>query len=136
MSRILSDARERLEEISVIVGEPQSDPDLYRQTLAELGFRITDETFLKEDGKYYAVIKAERTDKPVEPMTGAGLLYGPVLIKKGEPLFREYLIRQRQVFDGILKKLDEADQAADHPRRLEIYERIALADEALAQCGK
>ena len=148
MSRILEAARGRLEDVRVIVGEPQSDLDRYRRTLCGLGYRIDDEAFLKEDGKYYSVIRAVRSGAADQPavneaadqpavsetadLTEAELLYGPVLIKKKDPLFIQYLREQRAVKDAIIRQLDRSGQPAGHPRRLTLIDEITLIDGVLA----
>ena len=45
--------------ISVLVLGPQSDPEKVRAALRRLGFAITREKLIFEDGKYYPVIRAE-----------------------------------------------------------------------------
>ena len=131
MSRILENAKDRLGGIREIIGEPQSDLDLYRKKLNELGFVIADEAFLKEDGKYYTVIRAVPGETGHIACTEAELLYGPLLLKKRDPLLMEYLSGQRGVCEEILRKMDEAGLAPDHPRRAEVLERMAVIDSAL-----
>ena len=131
MSRILENAKDRLGGIREIIGEPQSDLDLYRKKLNELGFVIADEAFLKEDGKYYTVIRAVPGETGHIACTEAELLYGPLLLKKRDPLLMEYLSGQRGVCEEILRKMDEAGLASDHPRRAEVLEKIAVIDSAL-----
>ena len=134
MSRILENAKDRLSGIKEIIGEPQSDLDLYRKKLAELGFVIAEEAFLKEDGKYYTVIKAVPGDTGGIYLTEAELLYGPLLLGRRDPLLMEYLREQRAVCEEILSRMNEAGLAPDHPRRAEITAKIALIGSALQEC--
>ena len=59
MEEILLRDPEKTRSISVLVLGPQSDPEKVRAALRRLGFAITREKLIFEDGKYYPVIRAE-----------------------------------------------------------------------------
>ena len=59
MEEILLRDPEKTGAISVLVLGPQSDPEKVRAALRRLGFAITREKLIFEDGKYYPVIRAE-----------------------------------------------------------------------------
>ena len=59
MEEILLRDPEKTGSISVLVLGPQSDPEKVRAALRRLGFAITREKLIFEDGKYYPVIRAE-----------------------------------------------------------------------------
>ena len=58
---------------SAMVLGPQSDPDKVRAALRVLGFTITDERLIYEDGKYYPVLRAVRTEAEAEGSRPASL---------------------------------------------------------------
>ena len=63
MEEILLRDPEKTGAISVLVLGPQSDPEKVRAALRRLGFAITREKLIFEDGKYYPVIRAESAVK-------------------------------------------------------------------------
>lgn len=63
MEEILLRNPEKTESFSVLVLGPQSDPEKVRAALRRMGFAITKEKLVFEDGKYYPVIRAESVGK-------------------------------------------------------------------------
>lgn len=92
-----------------LVLSPQSHIEEVRALLAAEGFVITDEQMCRESGKYYTVMCATHEESPAgdEPpvkLSDEELFFGPVLIKKREPLFLEYVAGMR---DKAKKRLSE-----------------------------
>ena len=133
MSRILKRAEKLLPLFSIIVAEPQSDLDVLRQTLYELGFDISEEDMIREDGKYYACIKAisAAPDKRQALPERAGLLYGPLLIRDKNPVLREYLEKRERVNTGILTQMKKAGKEENSPEYQAIFRELALVKEVL-----
>lgn len=59
-ARILQDGADKLACMQTVIVQPQSELWLVRQTLMRLGYRITAEDMVKEDGKFYTAIRAQR----------------------------------------------------------------------------
>lgn len=57
-NKILSDSLDIVRECKQLVLQPQSEIHLVREYLKEIGYRITYEDMLIEDGKYYVIINA------------------------------------------------------------------------------
>lgn len=123
---------------AALVLGPQSDPDKVRSALRALGFAIGEERLLFEDGKYYPVIWASEDpdpadgaadgasfapDVPQELRQAAEDLFGPVLLRKRDPVLHEYLVRQSRVLEKILASVREAAAKA----RVEGPERERVA---------
>ncbi|MCR5295045.1 MAG: class I SAM-dependent methyltransferase [Lachnospiraceae bacterium] len=126
---ILKRGEERLRLFDAMVLSPQSDPDEVRRALSGYGFFIRDEVFLREDGKYYALILAERGDaREGRELSMAEALYGPVLLEKRDPLLLDYLKKQLALRARIREQLSgsrnpEAAEAA--------LERIGREEEVI-----
>ena len=56
--KILEEGAEKLAGMRWVILQPQSEPWLVRKSLRNLGYFITDENMIWEEGKYYAVMKA------------------------------------------------------------------------------
>ncbi len=112
IARILSDKADVVQSAVELVLEPQSEYESVRETVSELGFNIIDEEMIVECGKYYPVIKAVRSEN-IQQIQKYELLYGPCLIKKKNPILKEYLEREKKRLNNILDELlcNMADKA-------------------------
>ena len=128
--QILEKAGERATAFDEMVLSPQSDPDRVRYRLAEMGFVIKDEAMLIDEGKYYVVIRAEHAEDLCPEMTQAEAMYGPVLLKKQDPVLRTYLTRQENVFRKVMDNLRKAGRGPDDARYREITEEQEVLLEA------
>lgn len=90
MSDILERGRECVRRALQMVLQPQSDQDLVRKKVHELGFRITDEKSCFEDGKYYVAFSCEPGTEE-QPYNAAEYLYGRFLPEKKDPVYRKFL---------------------------------------------
>lgn len=86
-----------------LVLSPHSDVDAVRAFLYRNSFVITDESIVKEDGKFYFVLRAENGNAPVPE--GAALHYGLPLLKRRDPLLREFLERELALREKIIENL-------------------------------
>ena len=131
MEDILLREPEKTKSFSALVLGPQSDPDKVRAAVRKLGFMIEDERLIYEDGKYYPVLRAvsekEKKDADgTEPAFAPGIppercleamdMFGPVLLKRRDPVLLEYLTRQTAVQEKILESVSRAAQESRHLR--------------------
>ncbi len=101
-----------------LVLSPQSHIESVRELLDAEGFVFIDERMCREGGKYYTVMSVRH--ESVEPfgvmyrtshtLSDEELFFGPVLIKKGEPLFYDYV---REMRDKAKKRLSEINRKND-----------------------
>jgi tRNA (adenine22-N1)-methyltransferase len=123
-----------------LVLQPQSEPDKLRMYLYEIGYKIIDEVFLKDDGKYYTVIRAklgmsgQETEKQEKKLAPAGstlrkaeLLYGPVLLRKKDALLRSYISRQLEKN----KELKERLLASPTPKSLSRVKELSKEEKIM-----
>ena len=135
---ILERAGEKAAAFDEMVLSPQSDLDLVRQKLTEMGHTIDDEEMLIDEGKYYTVIRSVRNSdlhpgrehpKESEAYT-AELLYGPVLLEKRHPVLWEYLKKQEKTLTAILENLENAGRGPDDERYREVTMKMEVLREA------
>lgn len=126
-----------------IILQPQSELARVRQYLREHLFQIVDEDMIIEDGKYYPMMKAvpvkednfwrflpESTILPCD-------MYGPILLKNGNPSLRKYLVKQHKQLNKILKELEgQPDSEAISIRKQEVIEEISLNESAYTILGE
>ena len=83
---------------------------------------------LREDGKYYTVMRAVAGQDP-DPWSPAGFGYGRHLLRQRPPVLREFLEKKRETCRNIRESL--AREAKPSPRRQEVEERLRELEELL-----
>ena len=127
MCRILQDATAFLEAGRELILQPQSEWFKVRRLLSVSGYRIIQEWFLEEEGKYYVVIKAgpaPETDRESRAGTLAEdaandfiCRYGAFLLDRRDPVLIAYLKKEAQKKRQILHNLSETDDKQRQRRR-------------------
>ena len=136
MRQILDEAGDRVRLFSEIVASPQRDAESFRGFLINhLCFQIIDEEMIKEDGKYYPVIKAVRCEGENVLLLPdqAELRYGPVLLKKQNPVLKEYLLKKEELHQKVLTGLQLSVNGSERTR--EVEEEIDIIRKALSRFG-
>ncbi len=117
IARILTD-HAIPESVTELILAPQSEFADVRRCVREIGFVITDEDMVLEDGKFYPIIKAARGTPQSEPDPGAADdgsdtvdrqeledNFGPILLANRHPVLHKWLERELAVTDDILSNL-------------------------------
>lgn len=132
MERILNDGAKVREGFQELILQPQSDLPHFRHFLSEIGWEIVQEEMIKEDGKFYPMMKAVRNK------TGKKLTYteeeawfGPLLLKERHPVLKEYLQREASIREKILENLSKAPSVSAKDRLAEVKEEMELIHTAL-----
>lgn len=139
--RILDSGRKIACHAKELVLSPHSEWYEVRSYLFENGFGIVDENMIKEDGKFYVIIKAV----PIKAgecedclcftrgavMDKAELHFGPVLLNKKHPVLLEYLEKERDTCCKILYNLKQNAAASSAARWDEIMEWKNIIEEAI-----
>ena len=110
--RILKEGADVAGQADELVLSPHSEWYEVRCFLADNGYEITDEDMLKEDGKYYVIMKAVRMNEPKSVQADAQsdedeLRFGSVLMKKRHPVLIEYIEKELDTCAKIKKNLTE-----------------------------
>ena len=94
---------------------------------------IIDEDFLQEDGKFYTIIKAIKNTgtKKLPQMDNVELKYGPVLLRKENPVFQEYLMEEQHKMQELQNRLSLQDTVSSKRRRKELEEELLLLARAM-----
>lgn len=127
ITRILSEGAQKLIGVKELILSPQSELFLVRGWLRKNGWRTEKEAMLKEEGKYYTVIKAvlglgeEAQTDPVKDR------YGGYLLENRNPVLKEYLIQETETLHRILASLSKGQEK----QTKELREKLSMAEEAL-----
>ncbi|MDT3843736.1 MAG: class I SAM-dependent methyltransferase [Bacillota bacterium] len=114
-----------------LILSPQSDIMEFRRFLNRKGLVIVREKMVKDAGKYYTVMDTElREEGSALPEDSIFLRFGACLIREKDPVFREYLEKERQVSLQILSELEHQDSGRSRERARELREYLAAIKEA------
>jgi len=108
--------------------QPQSEIFKVRHFLHENGYAIVDEQIVKEEGKYYFIIKA----LPGQQHYEEEFLYeyGEILLREKTPLMMEYLERELNKYHKIMESLSGNASEASRVRRQEMKSCILKLEKA------
>ena len=128
---ILSEGRKQVEKMKEFIIQPQSEIRRVREYLRDAGYRVVQEDMVREDGKFYPVMKAVRGRE--EDLTEAELEFGKFLLREGHPVLREYLEREERLCHKVLEELENQDTERAVRRAGEIRRRLALLKETVSR---
>ena len=126
MRQILIDGESHLKHGIGLVLQPQSEQDVVRSYLQTSGYIIVDERFLIEDEKFYTIIKAKKDVGNNREMDMAELLYGPVLIRKKDPLLLRFVELEYEKKKAIYEALKDQDTESARKRCAQLEHMLAL----------
>lgn len=144
MCRILTEGMELARTMKRLILSPQSELADVRAFLEQQGFAIVDEAMVEEDGKYYTVICARPAcgKKYIMEDEGEQLLqrkYGACLLRRNDPVLREFLEREEKKYVRILDRLaaangpDSAEGGRRAEREKEVKAELLLIRQALCR---
>lgn len=131
MIHILEEGRELWDNIPCWVLSPQSELQKMRRFLMEQAFFVEQETMIKEDGKYYVVMRAVRT--PVASTDDGREIsyrYGKSLLETKDPVLTEYLENEEVQLGEILKGLSKGETESAEKRMRELKTELSWNKEA------
>lgn len=118
--QILDRGKDKLDNVKTLILDPHRDLTAVRKKLVSLGYRIVDETMVYEKKIYYSIMKWEK-GSPAIPYSVSDLEFGPVLRKKRQPIFLEWLSVQ---FSKVNLLLDGALSKEQRKKYIDLYHRL------------
>lgn len=109
---IVTKGKDVITQNTILVVSPQSEVGEFRHFLVSHGFEIEDEQMLKEDGKYYFIIKCRKSEGSVgSEFSETQYQYGWKLLDSKDKTLYEYLIKEKETNEGISNsiKKDESN---------------------------
>lgn len=132
--QILDQSPEVVKELKEFILQPQSELHKVREYLNTHGFASVEENMIKEDGKFYPMMKM--IHKEEEPYTVEELYYGRRLLKDQNPVLHEYLQKERKMKEQIKSGLEKSDSDSAKERVAELAEDLRRIQEALKAFDK
>ncbi|MCX7883875.1 MAG: class I SAM-dependent methyltransferase [Caloramator sp.] len=110
ISSLIDDEIEKAKSVKYLILQPAKYPEVLRKYLFASGFKIYDEDLVKDDNKYYHIIKVtEGLNNLYEKE--ADYYLGLKLIEKRHPLLKDYINFKIKEFNKILKELSLENQS-------------------------
>ncbi|MCI8326965.1 MAG: SAM-dependent methyltransferase [Lachnospiraceae bacterium] len=139
MYRILSQSRLVFEGAKEIILQPQSEQEQLRRNLIGDGWKILEEDMVEEDGKYYPMMRISmyfsekvRQKNLYEDAKDIEYLYGAYLLDGKHPILKEFLKKQGELYQNLLKELSALPENPGVKKRIAQIERKAdLTKEAV-----
>lgn len=125
---ILEKGEEILSGVENLVLQPQSEIHLVRKYLHEKGYEITVEDMVKDEGKYYPMMKAKHGEQ--KGWKDYEYRWGKYMIEQKNPVLKEFLEREYHTYEKIREELKK--QQGEHiGRRLkEVEEKLGMMEKA------
>lgn len=136
MAAILTEGREVVASLDELILQPQSELEEFRIFLDKQGYAIVKEDMVKEDGKFYPMMKVvpggrQSSEGKIPPVLA--YKYGGLLLQEKHPVLKEYLQYQIEKQKDILGRISEGtDEKRMEKRRGEVEAELASLKEALA----
>lgn len=124
MTGILERGQKQLAAVETFVLQPQSETEEVRRYLHGHGFCILDENMVKDEGKFYLLIKAKHGQESA--WSDGEYRYGRYLIRRGDACFLEYLQKEEHTLAEILERLQGRREERAAARAAQIREDLAL----------
>lgn len=136
MIKILSDYPEATASLKELILQPQSEVGEVRHFLHKQGYEITKEHMLKEDGKFYVMMRAVKAAGPQAYETECDYRYGKLLMEEQHEVLEEYLERERRLRLDVLAALEGQDTENARLRRESLNREFSLIEEAVSRMKK
>ena len=130
MIKILSDYPEATASLKELILQPQSEVGEVRKFLHTQGYEITKEHMLKEDGKFYVMMRAVKSNVPQMYETECDYCYGKLLLEEKNEVLSEYLERESRLRNDVLTALAGQDTENARLRRESLNREFSLIEEA------
>ena len=126
-----------------LILQPQSELRKVRKFLREHKYKIIDEDMVLEEGKYYPMMKVIPVEEDIfwrnkpESIIIPCDIYGPILLKNGNPTLRKFLVKQHKQLTQLMQDLEtQPESAAIAERKKEVQDELEINESAYTILGE
>ena len=109
VQKILSDSIDIVKECKALILQPQSEIANVRKYVEKIGFQIVEEKILMDEGKFYMMFRAEKTEENVLELSETEYKYGKHLLEKKDACLHDFLKKEKKKYEQILAQLEKSD---------------------------
>ncbi|RZT22326.1 tRNA (adenine(22)-N(1))-methyltransferase [Fictibacillus sp. BK138] len=130
ITSILEKGKDKLGKAKRLVLQPNIGAKTVRKWLLKEDWVLSAEEIIKEDGKIYEILVADRSgEQPYTNNIEAELLFGPFLLKVQNEAFKEKWTGEVKQWKAILAQMEKSQGTAADTKRKELLDHINLAKE-------
>ncbi|WP_226535209.1 tRNA (adenine(22)-N(1))-methyltransferase [Fictibacillus halophilus] len=130
ITSILEKGKDKLGKAKRLVLQPNIGAKTVRKWLLKEDWVLSAEEIIKEDGKIYEILVADRSgEQPYTNNIEAELLFGPFLLKVQNEAFKEKWTGEVKQWKAILAQMEKSKGTAADTKRKELLDHINLAEE-------
>lgn len=128
---IIEESKGVFKALNYAVLQPVQNPEVIREYIYKSGYTIMDEVIVKDEEKYYEIIKVkyDNNKREVEPIYYE---ISEILLNKKEPLFKEYIEFKLNKYTRVFENLNEETELSK--KRKEELRRIIQRLKEFLQC--
>lgn len=130
MLNILSEFPDVTASAKELVLQPQSEVASVRRWLHNSGYKITTERMIKEEEKFYVLLRAIKADVLQHYEQECNYVYGKELAAEDREVFREFLTREKKLREEVLAKLSMQETKKTKERTWELQQELLLIEAA------
>lgn len=129
---ILEEGKNKLNNITKIIAQPNVDARNVRKWFDDNGFSIIEESILEENGHIYEVVVAIRNTEYKESLTEKELFFGPKLINNKSSVF---LKKWEQEYGKLKKVVQQMKKASviNNKKIMQFEEELSWIEEVLTE---
>ena len=132
---IIRDSLEKISPHVTLILQPQNGQRELRQFLAETGFQFISEELVKDIFIYEIIVVRKNKGAAPFVLSETDKEVGPILRKKGGPLFQEYVEEKIKKWEDALQKIGETKAFSEHAleKEKEIHQKLWMLKEVEAE---
>ena len=113
ISRIITDASDKIGEETRLIVSPQSDIPMFREFLEENAFEVEDEKCIVDEGKYYFIMQIKKGRKPEasqdEISHATYMRFGKYLLESKDQTLKEFILKEKANMIKVRDNLKKCD---------------------------
>jgi tRNA (adenine22-N1)-methyltransferase len=130
ITSILEKGKDKLGNTKRMILQPNVGAKTVRKWLLKENWVLTAEEIIKEDGKIYEVLVADRSgEQPYTKNMESELLLGPFLVNNQNDAFKEKWSGEVKQWNAILAQMEKSQGASAEMKRKELLDNIKIAEE-------
>ncbi len=129
ISNILASGKEKLSNVEYIILQPQTEIEVVRKKLHNIGYMIVNEEMIYEDKKYYTIIVAQKGNETYEHEIE--YLFGRINLEQLSEVFVNYLKLEIEKSKKVLTEIEKSNAKTADNRATQIHKYISLINDIL-----